>query len=195
MRAAALGAVVVLVLVPGSAVPEGTSPGTLSGEVRTYTVARGETLRSIGARFGIDHTTLASDNGLGPRARLAIGQVLAIDNRHIVPAEAGSVPLVINVPQRMAYLASAAGLEAFPVAVGRTDWQTPVGPFTIVTAEENPTWDVPVSIQEEARREGRSLPARVPPGPDNPLGRFWLGLSISGLGIHGTNARTSITAS
>jgi L,D-transpeptidase ErfK/SrfK len=32
----------------------------------------------------------------------------------------------------------------------------------------------------------------VPPGPDNPLGKHWLGLSIPGYGIHGTIAATSI---
>lgn len=30
------------------------------------------------------------------------------------------------------------------------------------------------------------------PGPDNPLGRHWLGLSLPGVGIHGTNQPTSI---
>jgi L,D-transpeptidase ErfK/SrfK len=28
----------------------------------------------------------------------------------------------------------------------------------------------------------------IPPGPKNPLGKYWLGLSLSGYGIHGTNA-------
>jgi L,D-transpeptidase ErfK/SrfK len=56
----------------------------------------------------------------------------------------------------------------------------------------NPTWDVPASIRAEARRAGRSLPLKVPPGPNNPLGAYWLGLSSGGVGIHGTNAPTSV---
>jgi L,D-transpeptidase ErfK/SrfK len=56
----------------------------------------------------------------------------------------------------------------------------------------NPTWDVPASIREEARRAGRSLPMKVPPGPNNPLGAYWLGLSVGSVGIHGTNAPTSV---
>jgi L,D-transpeptidase ErfK/SrfK len=35
------------------------------------------------------------------------------------------------------------------------------------------------------------LPLEVPPGPDNPLGRHWLGIG-RGYGIHGTNNRWSI---
>jgi L,D-transpeptidase ErfK/SrfK len=45
---------------------------------------------------------------------------------------------------------------------------------------------------EEARRAGVVLPRAVPPGPLNPLGDYWLGLSVGGVGIHGTNAPSSI---
>ena len=53
-------------------------------------------------------------------------------------------------------------------------------------------WIVPESIQEEMRREGKDVLTRVPPGPDNPLGRHWIGLSIGGIGIHGTIAPSSV---
>ena len=83
-------------------------------------------------------------------------------------------------------------LRFFPVGLGRRDWPTPTGQFTIVAREENPTWDVPKSIQDEMQREGKTVKTCVPPGPDNPLGSHWLGLSIPGYGIHGTIAPTSI---
>jgi len=41
-------------------------------------------------------------------------------------------------------------------------------------------------------RAGRRPLSKVPPGPDNPLGDRWLGLSLSSVGIHGTNAADSI---
>lgn len=166
--------------------------GVVTGGVADYTIARGDTLRGIAARFGVDVATLAADNRLDAAARLAIGQVLRIDNRHIVPRGLDAGTVVINIPQRMLFFDDGTGAAAFPVAVGRRDWQTPLGPFTILITETDPTWDVPASIQEEARRSGRSLPAKVPPGPQNPLGKFWLGLSIPGVGIHGTNAPSSI---
>jgi L,D-transpeptidase ErfK/SrfK len=52
--------------------------------------------------------------------------------------------------------------------------------------EEHPTWDVPVSIQEEMRRAGQRVITRMPPGPRNPLGDYWIGLSVASIGIHGT---------
>ncbi len=47
----------------------------------------------------------------------------------------------------------------------------------------NPTWYVPIEIQREME-----VPRKVvPPGPDNPLGRYWMRLSATEYGIHGTN--------
>ena len=165
---------------------------SLTGQQQTVTVARGHTLRSLGSRFGIDPATIARDNGRAVDAPLAIGETLRLDNRHIVPAFPPDTTVLVNVPQRMLFLSGDAGVTAFPVAVGRRTWPTPVGGFSIASKETNPTWDVPESIREEARQAGRSLPLKVPPGPNNPLGAYWLGLSIGSLGIHGTNAPTSI---
>lgn len=172
---------------------ESNLPRTIAGSVAMHAVQQGETLASIGARAGVDAATLASDNGLDVRVRLVPGQSLQIDNRHIVPAAVEAGTLVVNVPQRMLFAASADGrVEAYPVAVGRRDWPTPTREFIVTVKETHPTWDVPVSIQEESRRLGRVQPSKVPPGPNNPLGAFWIGLSLPGVGIHGTNAPSSI---
>jgi L,D-transpeptidase ErfK/SrfK len=78
---------------------------------------------------------------------------------------------------------------AWAVRTGRRSW----GRFTVVVKVVNPAWDVPLSIQEEMRRNGKAVVTRVPPGPQNPLGRHWIGLSVPGYGIHGTNAPASIS--
>jgi|RhiMethySRZTD1v2_1073278.scaffolds.fasta_scaffold00329_13 L,D-transpeptidase ErfK/SrfK len=164
----------------------------LTGDVRTIRVNAGETLRVLGSRWGIDPRILAAANGLAPDVRLRAGDTLTIDNRHILPPLTAGTSIVVNVPQRMLFVTFDGGIAAYPVAVGRSGWQTPLGTFSIVSRETNPTWDVPESIREEARRAGRALPLKVPPGPDNPLGDYWLGLSVGGIGIHGTNAPTSV---
>jgi L,D-transpeptidase ErfK/SrfK len=168
------------------------TPGALiAGGVVDYEVAPGDTMTRIGSRFGVAVATLARDNGIDTARPLRPGPRLRIDHRHIVPG----LPLgtiVVNVPQRMLFFEDHEGRLAYPVAAGRPDWPTPIGEFEVLTVEPNPTWDVPESIREEARRAGRTLPLRVPPGPANPLGAFWLGLSIPNVGIHGTNAPDSI---
>ena len=51
-----------------------------------------------------------------------------------------------------------------------------------------------MSIQREMAQQGKPVIARMEPSPLNPLGRHWIGLSLPGLGIHGTNAPSSIYA-
>jgi L,D-transpeptidase ErfK/SrfK len=166
--------------------------GATTGGAFTYIVERGDTIATLSARFGIDRAVIARDNGLTANARLVAGQVLALDNRHVVPA-VRDVTIVVNVPQRMLfYLDDETVPHGYPIAVGRRDWPTPRGPFEVVAREEDPTWDVPRSIQEEMRQSGQQVVTQVPPGPTNPLGRFWFGLSLPGIGIHGTPAPTSI---
>jgi L,D-transpeptidase ErfK/SrfK len=157
-----------------------------------YEARSGESLALLGARFGVDPGRLARENGLTATARLSIGQSLKIDNRHVVP-EAASEGIVLNVPQRLLFVFRDGALVAwYPAAVGRRDWQTPTDRFQVTAKRRDPSWHVPVSIQEEMRRLGRVVRSVVPPGPDNPLGRYWIGLSASLCGIHGTNAPSSI---
>jgi L,D-transpeptidase ErfK/SrfK len=162
------------------------------GNAGSYTVKPGDSLTSVGARLGIPREILARDSGLSPDARLRIGQRLAVDNRHVVPVIRDD-GILINVPQRLLFYFEMGTLVAwYPVGLGFPDWQTPLGTLHIVTKETDPVWDVPVSIQEEMRRKGQRVRKRVLPGPENPLGRYWMGLTPGACGIHATNAPTSV---
>lgn len=164
----------------------------LTGRAFQYQVVRGDTITLVSARYGIHPSDIIERNRLKPNAVLTPGQILELENLHIVPVVDDDVALVINVPQRMLFLDEGDRASGYPIAVGRRDWPTPLGDFNIVVKETEPTWDVPESIQEEMRREGRVVLEKVPPGPENPLGAFWLGLSLGSVGIHGTNAPSSI---
>ena len=157
-----------------------------------YTVRQGDTLTAIGARFGESAADIVRRNALAPRAAIHPGQALQIDNRHIVP-ETLDDGILINLPQRMLFDFHDGQLAgAYPVGLGKPSWPTPVGRFKVVELRKDPTWHVPLSIQEEMRREGKAIITRMPPGPDNPLGRYWIGLSLPGYGIHGTSAPPSV---
>lgn len=167
-------------------------PDFLTGGITTHIVASDETLTSISARFGVDPSTIASTNHLSAGQPLEPGRRLLIDNRHIAPATIVSGEIVVNVPQRMLFYRDDQGIVAYPIAVGRPTWQTPQGAFAVTWKDENPAWHVPESIRAESARKGEQLPLVVPPGPRNPLGRFWIGLSLSGIGLHGTPVPSSI---
>ena len=73
----------------------------------------------------------------------------------------------------------------FGVATGQRQYPTPLGRFTIVVKWRNPWWYPPNSPWAQGQRP-------IPPGPDNPLGTRWMGLSAPGVGIHGTPSDASI---
>lgn len=164
------------------------------GGESTYTVRRGDSLKLIGARFGVTPWLISSINMIDPNGILRIGQHLRIDNRHIVPAVIAD-GILVNVPQRMMFVFSVGELlNAYPVAVGRpgVKWRTPAAIFKVVEMEENPVWWVPKSIQQEMEQDGRPVIARVAAGPHNPLGRVLLKLSIPAYDIHSTSAPAGV---
>ena len=149
------------------------------GSESDYTVKRGDSLVSIGARNAVESTTLAAMNGLMPKSRLTPGQTLKIDNRHVVPADLDN-GILINLPQRKLFLLTDGRVESnYPIGPGKAAFETPIGSFSVVQMRENPTWYVPKSIQEEWARAGKVVKQAVPPGPKNPLGGYWTGLKLS----------------
>lgn len=121
-----------------------------------YTVKPGDTLVSVGARNGIESGTLAAMNGLKPKAALKPGQVLDINNRHIVPADLPD-GILINVPQRKLFFLNDGRVEGnYPIGPGKTAFATPIGSFSVIQMRENPTWYVPKSIQVEWARSRQS---------------------------------------
>jgi lipoprotein-anchoring transpeptidase ErfK/SrfK len=68
----------------------------------------------------------------------------------------------------------------FEVATGQPIYPTPLGSFEIVVMERDPWWYPP----PDAPWAKGAKP--IPPGPGNPLGTRWMGLSAPGVGIHGT---------
>jgi L,D-transpeptidase ErfK/SrfK len=87
--------------------------------------------------------------------------------------------IVISIPDRqLALLEDGAVVKVYPIAVGKPSTPSPAGDFTVINRATNPTY----------RHKGQV----VPPGKSNPVGTRWMGLSLKGYGIHGTNVQSSI---
>jgi lipoprotein-anchoring transpeptidase ErfK/SrfK len=95
--------------------------------------------------------------------------------------------IVVNRGQNRLYLFDGTKLfRTFPVATGQAIYPTPAGTWHIVVKWKNPWWYPPT---QDSWAKGLKP---VPPGPSNPLGTRWMGLSAPGVGIHGTDEPSSI---
>jgi L,D-transpeptidase ErfK/SrfK len=183
-----LGSIIVLSML----FPSGGHADILIGGETAYTIQKGDSLILIGSKLGVNWQTIVRENQVELDKPLKIGRTLKVNTRKIVPrvTESG---IIVNIPDRMLYYFKEGKLaSAFPVGLGRPEWETPTGAFTIRGRERSPTWHVPASIREEMETKGEAVVTTVPPGPDNPLGRFALQTSIPGVLLHETIWPTSV---
>jgi len=100
-------------------------------------------------------------------------------------AKFGPVIVIRRSFNELRYYLGAKLTRKFGVATGQAVYPTPTGTFSIVDMQLNPWWRPP----DSAWAKGLDP---IPPGPGNPLGTRWMGLSAPGVGIHGTPDDASI---
>jgi lipoprotein-anchoring transpeptidase ErfK/SrfK len=111
-------------------------------------------------------------------------QVAAVQATAVQAAAALAAPVAKRVvvvsleDRKMALLEDGKVTKVYTVAVGKPTSPSPSGTFTIARRVKNPTYS----------HNGKT----VLPGPGNPVGTRWMGLSVKGYGIHGTNEPKSI---
>jgi lipoprotein-anchoring transpeptidase ErfK/SrfK len=97
----------------------------------------------------------------------------------------GPVLVIRRSSNRLFFYTGTKYQRFFAVATGQQQYPTPLGRFTIIVKWRNPWWYPPNSPWAQGQKP-------IPPGPDNPLGTRWMGLSAPGVGIHGTPSDASI---
>lgn len=107
----------------------------------------------------------------------AMGQQAAAVQTNPVPV-AKRVIVVSLEDRKMALVEDGQVKKVYTVAVGKPTTPSPSGTFTIARRVKNPTYS----------HNGKT----VLPGPGNPVGTRWMGLTVKGYGIHGTNEPKSI---
>jgi L,D-transpeptidase ErfK/SrfK len=176
------------VLVPGSDVV---------GELQVIRARYEDTFIDIARAYDLGFDELEQANpGVDPWLPGA-GTPIVLPTQFILP-DAPRDGIVLNVgTKRIFYFPKAAAGEAprvvtHPVGIGREGWATPLGTTKVVSKVKDPVWTVPPSIRKEHAEAGDPLPARVPAGPDNPLGAYALRLGFPSYLIHGTNKPSGI---
>lgn len=163
----------------------------LVGTVQVVEASQEDTLLDIARRFDIGQDEIVRANPEVDRWLPGAGTRITIPSHRILPA-LPRTGLILNLPEMRLYYYPEARpghpgqVQTYPVSIGRMDWATPLGKTKLVAKEKDPAWRPPESIRREHALEGDPLPRVVPPGPDNPLGRYAMRLGIPGYLIHGT---------
>jgi len=179
----------IITATPVSALTFTIRPGSdIVGNVQTTTVMRGDTIDKISRKFDIGvYEIMEANPQIDPRYLVA-GETLIIPTQFILPASKRS-GIVINLAEMRLYYFHKDGshVSTYPISIGRSGWETPLGNGSIIGMKKDPSWRPPDSIRALYEAQDAYLPDVVPPGPDNPLGKYALRLSITGYLIHGTN--------
>ena len=167
------------------------------GTLRTARIKADETVIALTRRMGFGQEEVRIANPSLDRWIPVSGEQIILPSRYILP-DAPRSGIVVNLPEMRLYYfhtnltKQAAVVDTFPVSIGRNHWSTPIGNAQVIYKKENPDWFPPASIKSEAADRGRSLPDRVPAGPNNPLGQHALYLNFPRYLLHGTNAPNEI---
>jgi len=109
----------------------------------------------------------------------AMGQTMGAPAAASVSTPEVKRTIVVSLEDRkLALVEDGQVKKVYTVAIGKPSTPSPVGTFTIQRRVKNPVY----------QHEGKV----VQPGPGNPVGTRWMGLSVKGYGIHGTNEPKSI---
>jgi hypothetical protein len=103
----------------------------------------------------------------------------------VTDVEFGPSVVILRESKRLLFYRRDRLERRFGIATGQASYPTPIGDFEIVTMQRDPWWNPPPSDWAEDAEP-------VPPGPGNPLGTRWMGLSAPYVGIHGTPDAASI---
>ncbi len=169
------------------------------GETITTRTEAKDTLLDVARRYGLGYEEITNANpGVDPWLPGA-GTVVIVPKQRLLP-RAPRTGIVINLPEHRLYwyppapAGQAPTVWTFPVSIGKMDWNTPLGTTRIVSKVKDAPWIPPKSVREEHAKRGEFLPAVVPGGPDNPMGRYKMALGIPGGAylIHGTNRPAGI---
>ncbi len=172
--------------------PEGSR---LVGTPIIITVPEGNTLplEAFAAQYGQGLSNLLEANpGVDPFLPKS-GTRLTIPQQLILP-DTVREGIIVNAAEMRLYYYPPGGntVEVLPIGIGQAGRETPRNWVTAVERkQEGPTWSPTPNTRRAYAAEGKTLPAFVPAGPDNPMGLYaiYIGRLYA---IHGTNSNFGI---
>ena len=139
---------------------------------------------ALGERF---HTSIAYLRELNRSRKLQAGEEIVVPNvsGNSPPLKAASIEIV--KAERVLYVLDAQKrpVAGFPISIGNEkNDPLPVGVMAIKNEVKNPSFTYDPKLLKSASKDAPKVD--IAPGPNNPVGSMWLGLTKPHWGIHGT---------
>lgn len=167
------------------------------GNISIHTIKEGDNFLQLAQTFRVGFLELVDANPDVDPWIPEQGAQIIIPTQYVLP-NVERKGVVINLAELRLYqfhetVDNVSSVSTYPVSVGKDDqWETPLSFTRITSKTAKPNWYPPESIRKEHEENNDPLPKVVPPGPDNPLGDYKIGLALSGYLIHGTNVPEGI---
>lgn len=139
----------------------------------------------LGRRLDVAKATLALQRAVVRPTRAPIVLTAKLTKPEVTPTTIGPIVVIKRASNILTLYNGMKVVRTFKVATGQAIYPTPLGRFQVIVKSRNPWWYPPNAPWAQGAKP-------VPPGPGNPLGTRWMGISSPGVGIHGTPDAASI---
>jgi len=158
------------------------------------TVGYRDIKEAIAEKFHVSEGLLAM---LNPGIAITrVGQQIVVPNVLVDEGSKGPVSKIEVDKDKQtvkAYGPSGELVAFYPATVGSDEKPSPVGTFKIISIDRNPHYRYNPDYKFKGVKSKR--PFDIGPGPNNPVGIEWIGLSAEGYGIHGTPEPAKVSKS
>ncbi|MDO9057715.1 MAG: L,D-transpeptidase [Bradyrhizobium sp.] len=154
-----------------------------------YTSAR----EALAEKFHMSEDLLAA---LNPGKKFdKAGEAIVVANVLNKPARLTVGRIEVDKAGQTVRAFDAAGMLVafFPATIGSDEKPTPTGSLKVVSADANPNYRYNPDYKFKGVKSTKAF--TIKPGPNNPAGSFWIGLSAEGYGIHGTPNPSKVSKS
>ena len=163
-------------------------PSDLAEQAKLSALSYTSPLEAIAERY---HSSPALLQKLNPGARFAAGESIKVPNVMLREVDKAATPpanvrIVVSKSASSLSVLDDAGAIMFhaPVTSGSEHDPLPIGKWTVTAVSRNPTFHYNPELFWDA--DPSHAKAKIPPGPNNPVGVVWIDLSREHYGIHGT---------
>ena len=163
--------------------PYAPVPEDMMEQSKLPALAYASILEALGERF---HASPALLKALNPKAAFAAGEEIEVPNVERAPVAGTAAKVIVDKSDRAVLVADAAGktLARYPASMGSEHDPLPVGEWKINGKSDAPVFNYNPDLFWDA--DPAHSKAKIPAGPNNPVGLVWIDLSKEHYGIHGT---------